>query len=80
MSVLVINTNYLTGTLWVYKISTGVCFIAKFNGEKNENNQKTSGHGTAGTSKSGLGNNQPMLNVYDVVPRVRKINRYNQHK
>ena len=28
--------------------------------------------------KSGLGNNCPMLNVYDVVvPRVRKINRSN---
>ena len=28
-------------------------------------------------NKVGLGNNCPMLNVYDVVPRVRKINRSN---
>ena len=28
--------------------------------------------------KAGLGNNYPLLNVYDVVPQIRKINKTNQ--
>ena len=55
-------------------VCTCDCLTTAFYAEKNQNaKQKTSGHGTAIVTESGLDNNCSMLNVYDVVPQNRRI-------
>ena len=65
--------NYLTGTLCiVWKTNTNVCFASAYIGEKNEINQikKQADMLLPLSPQVVLGNNYPILNVYDVVPRV----------
>ena len=48
----------------------------KFESNKSAN-KKTSRHGVAGSPKVSMGYICSSLNVYDVVPRVMKLNRNN---
>ena len=72
------NANFQTGSLCGVEDSTGFCFPAAYTGEKNKKpNKKQADMVLQVSPKVSLGNKCPMLNVYDVVPRVRRINRTN---
>ena len=79
MPVLGINVNYLTGTLCGVEDHHKCLF---YNGiyrrKKNKPNRKQADMVLPVSPKVGLGNNYSTLNVYDVVRRVRRINKYNQ--
>ena len=62
----------------MWTISTGVCFTTAYTRETNKKTkEKTADVILPVSPKMGLGSNYPILNVYDVVPRVRMINTYN---
>ena len=67
----------------MWKTGTCVHFATEMNtGEKNKwtlLEKKTSGHGAASISEMGLGNSYcSLVYIYDVVPRVKRINRSNE--
>ena len=71
---MVLDANFLTGILCGVKDKhkTSICFTTVYIGE---NNKKARGRGTAGVSEEGSGqHNCPILNVHNVVPRVRRMN------
>ena len=66
-----LNANFLIDFLCV-------CFTTAYTGEKSKKPKKKQANIVLPVSaKVGLGKNCPMLNVYDVVSRVRRINRSN---
>ena len=65
--------NFFTGSLCGVEDSTGFCFIRAYIGEKI--NQKQADMVLPVSPKVGLGNNFPMLSVYDAVPQTRRIDR-----
>ena len=69
------NANFHTGSLCGVEESAGVCFKTAYTGEKK--NKKQADMALSVSPKVGLDNNCPMLNVNDVVPQVRRINRSN---
>ena len=73
------NANFLTGSLYGVEDRTGVFFTTAYTGEKinKKPNKKQTDLTLPVSPKVGLGNNCPVLDVYDVVPRVSRINRTN---
>ena len=63
----------------VWKTSTQACFTMAYTGEKNFKKQikKQALMVLPVFPKVSLSNNFPMLNIYNLVPHVMKINRYN---
>ena len=63
----------------VWKDSTGVCFTTAYTGEKKlkKANKKQADMVLPVSPKVSPGNNCPILNICDVVPPVRRINRNN---
>ena len=72
------NANFLTSSLCGVEDSTSACFTTAYTGKKIRNQIKKQADMLLPVSpKMGLGNICSMLNVYDVVPRVRRTNTAN---
>ena len=73
---LMLNSQQALCVVW--KDSLDVCFTTAYMAKKKlkqEKNKKQADMVLPVSPKAVLGNNCPLLNVYDVVPRVRRINR-----